>query len=128
MEILSVFIGGALGALLRYFIYTQFKSFYLPTFLVNMLGCFIIGFCAYMFGRKPDNKYIKSLLTVGFAGGLTTFSTFALDLYRFITLGNFYGLLVYMLGSVLLGICLVSIGINFAYNVMVRIIRLKKNR
>ena len=35
MELLAVFIGGSLGALLRYFIYSQFDTFYIPTFLIR---------------------------------------------------------------------------------------------
>lgn len=133
MEILSIFIGGALGALLRYFVYNLFdltNYAYVATFIVNMLGCFIIGFAAYLFGRGANNftKYMKSLLTIGFAGGLTTFSTFALDLYHFISVGNLLGLFLYLLASVLLGVCLVSAGINLAYSFMVSIIKSRRGR
>ena len=128
MEILSIFIGGAIGALLRYLIYSQFEPFYIPTFLVNLLGCFIIGFGTYIYGRKHNRLSVcmKNLLTFGLAGGLTTFSTFALDLYKFIVLGNFVGMLVYMLLSVLLGVCCVSLGINLAYSLLVRLIKSRK--
>lgn len=130
MEILCIFIGGAIGALLRYLTYTQIGHSFVATFLVNMLGCFIIGFSAYLFGRNPShlNKCIKSLLTVGLTGGLTTFSTFVFDLYQFVVNSNIIGLLVYFLLSVLLGICLVSSGINLAYSFMVKIIKSRKGR
>ena len=130
MELLCIFIGGAIGALLRYCMYSQFETFYIPTFVVNMLGCFIIGFAAYLFGRGINNfsKCMKSLLTIGLAGGLTTFSTFTLDLYHFISIGNFWGLFIYLFLSVLLGLCLVSVGINCAYNLMVSLIKSRKGR
>lgn len=130
MELLCIFIGGAIGALLRYCMYSQFETFYIPTFVVNMLGCFIIGFAAYLFGRGINNfsKCMKSLLTIGFAGGLTTFSTFTLDLYHFISIGNFWELFIYLFLSVLLGLCLVSVGINCAYNLMVSLIKSRKGR
>ena len=130
MEILCIFIGGALGALLRYLTYTQIDHSFVATFLANMLGCFIIGFSAYLFGRNPShlNKCIKGLLTVGLAGGLTTFSTFVFDLYQFLLSSNLVGLLVYLLLSVLLGVCLVSLGINLAYSFMVKIIKSRKGR
>lgn len=130
MEILCIFIGGAIGALLRYCVYCRFETFYIPTFIVNMLGCFIIGFAAYLFGRGINNfsKCMKSLLTIGLAGGLTTFSTFALDLYRFISIGNMFELFVYLLASVICGVCLVSLGINLAYSFMVSIIKSRRGR
>lgn len=131
MEILSIFIGGALGALLRYCVYNLFDSanyFYVATFIVNMLGCFVIGFASYLFGRRANqlSVCVKSLLTIGLAGGLTTFSTFALDLYKFLLLDNILGFVVYLLTSVLLGVCLVSLGINLAYSFMVSLIKSRK--
>lgn len=133
MEILSIFIGGALGALLRCCVYNLFEStnfFYVATFLVNMLGCFVIGFATYIFGRKSNklSTCMKNFLTVGLAGGLTTFSTFALDLYKLIYLGKISTLLIYILVSVLLGVCIVSLGINLAYSFMVSLIKSKKGK
>lgn len=133
MEILSIFIGGAIGALLRYCVYNLFEStsfFYIATFLVNMIGCFVIGFATYIFGRKANKLSVcmKNFLTIGLAGGLTTFSTFALDLYKFVSLGNISGLFIYMLVSVLLGVCIVSLGINLAYSFMVCKIRYARSK
>lgn len=133
MEILAVFIGGALGALLRYFVYAPFNSVdfvYVPTFIVNMVGCFIIGFCAYLFGRRENIfcKNMKAFLVIGLSGGLTTFSTFVFDLYKFISVGNLLGLTLYLFVSILLGLCLVSFGINCAYKLLVCLLKSRKGR
>ena len=128
MELLAVFIGGSLGALLRYFIYSQFDTFYIPTFLVNIIGCFVIGFASYLYHRANTrlDKCVKSFITVGLTGGLTTFSTFVLDLYKFISMDNLAGMFIYLILSVFLGLCMVSFGINLAYSLMVSLIRARK--
>lgn len=135
MEILCIFIGGALGALVRYLVMLVFDGSvnsvypYLSTFLVNMLGCFVFGFAVYIFGRNKTvvGRCLKNFLTVGFAACLTTFSTFVMDLYNLIILGKCLWCAVYMISSVLLGLCFVSVGINSAYSFMVRLIRMRKS-
>ena len=91
-NILLVFLGGGLGAASRYVVTTIFgarfgSAFPYGTLTVNVIGSFIIGLLTFYFltknGGVPDN--LRLLLVVGFLGGFTTFSSFALDT---LNLGN----------------------------------------
>ena len=115
-HVLLVFLGGGIGSALRYLIskalnpYTN--SIFLGTFGVNILGCLLIGFILGLSARNNilDNSTIL-LLTVGFCGGFTTFSSFALENYGMLRDGAFITFLLYVLGSVALGIFAVAAGL-----------------
>lgn len=86
---------GALGCLTRYFlsgwVYDLLgRSFPYGTFAVNIVGAFIIGLIM-EFGMRstliPANLRIG--LTIGFLGGLTTFSTFSYETFRLLEDGEF---------------------------------------
>jgi len=81
-NLLLVAIGGSLGSIMRYlltYIWPLNNTNTLPvaTLIANVLGCLLIGFIGtYLtktFGGSPQ---LRLFLTVGFCGGLTTFSTF----------------------------------------------------
>ena len=86
-SIIFVFIGGGVGSLIR-FIITKYSdknliSFPLGTSISNLIGCFVIGcLIAYYDKYNIPKKDIYLLVSVGFCGGLTTFSTFILDIFH----------------------------------------------
>ena len=116
-NLVYIFLGGGVGSVLRYLIsmYTQklFKigSFPLGTLLVNILGCFMIGFLTSYF-MKSDN-YLKYLLITGLCGGFTTFSTFSIENYSLWENQQFATLIFYIVLSVLIGFIAVFSGMKF---------------
>ena len=112
---LLVFLGGGLGSCLRYLVTITMNQYYkvLPfgTFIVNMLGCLLIGL---ILGYAQKENTLTSnqtlLLATGFCGGFTTFSAFANENLELIKNGELFNFSVYTLGSVLIGILAVFIG------------------
>ena len=109
MNYLIVAVGGMFGALSRYFLFVLLaeKSMLFPwaTFIVNMTGCFAMGFVTETCGLKASlPPEIKILLTTGFLGAFTTFSTFSLDIVNLLNKGAVLTVVIYAAMSVLLGI------------------------
>jgi len=79
--------GGVLGALARYGIDATWPhapaGFPWATWTINVTGCFLIGVLVTALDRwRPDQRYLRPFLGVGFLGGYTTFSTAIVDLQR----------------------------------------------
>jgi crcB protein len=74
-------IGGAARYWLSNFVYKFLPAFFpFGTLAVNVVGSFIIGFIIfYLDAKEMISPAVKLFLTVGFCGGFTTFSTFALE-------------------------------------------------
>lgn len=106
---ICVGLGGFIGAVLRYLIslipVSENFSFPIKTFLINILGAFIIGIIT-AFGIKNGNynQYLTLFLKVGICGGFTTFSTFALESYNLINTSNWLCAIAYISLSVILSI------------------------
>ena len=78
-------LGGALGSLLRYFLSTTIKShgdFPLGTFIINVVGSFLIGLIAFYAEKNNLDSRLVLFLKVGFCGGFTTFSTFVFEIFN----------------------------------------------
>lgn len=113
-QLLFVFLGGGGGSVLRFLVskyankWLMLGGFPIGTLLVNLLGCFAIGyFTAYFLKNESD---IKFLLIAGFCGGFTTFSTFSLENLTLWNQGAYGILFSYILLSVLLGFFAVVVG------------------
>lgn len=79
--LLAVFIGGGTGSVARWFLSMRFNPLHqaipMGTLAANLIGAFIIGMGLAWFNRMTHiDPMWKVLITTGFCGGLTTFSTF----------------------------------------------------
>jgi fluoride exporter len=85
-SILAIGSGGFLGAVARVYI-TSLSSHYIPhtipygTFIVNILGSFVMGVLFALFMHYSVSPHLKSFLTSGFLGAMTTYSTFAMETF-----------------------------------------------
>ncbi|AXF60153.1 MULTISPECIES: fluoride efflux transporter CrcB [unclassified Leclercia] len=82
--LLAVFIGGGTGSVARWLLSMRFNSLHqqIPfgTLAANLTGAFIIGLGLAWFNRMTHIDPVwKLLITTGFCGGLTTFSTFSAE-------------------------------------------------
>jgi len=115
---LFVALGGALGALSRYgagrlvACYLPGLSFPVATFGVNIIGSFLLGVCFVLINEKyPSALAYSPLITVGFLGALTTFSTFMVEVINLLSTGKITLALVYLTISVILGLFAAWLGI-----------------
>ncbi len=115
---LVVGAGGFLGAIARYAVGVWIESFWrrdfpLATFLVNVSGCFILGFfLAIATERMNISPMMRLLVATGFVGAYTTFSTFEYETQRLTTTGAFGWALVNVLASVAIGFLAVRLGVQ----------------
>lgn len=84
--LLAVGIGGFIGSIARLYVTSICAVVFPPnlpygTMIVNIGGSFIIGFLFAIFSILETPIYVKSFLTTGFLGALTTYSTFAIETF-----------------------------------------------
>ena len=107
--------GGALGALARYGLSGWVQAgtagtFPWGTLVVNVLGCFLLGFAFRVLQLSALSPALRATVTVGFLGAFTTFSTFSLEAIVLIQEERWARAAGYVGGSVALGLAALVAG------------------
>ena len=118
ITVISIAVGGALGALLRYFLGNQISIMFGTNFpfsilIINVIGSFFMGMAIESFNLfSISNEPLQKFLTVGILGAFTTFSTFSLDAVDLILKNRFSDAFIYIFASVILAIGFLFLGIQ----------------
>lgn len=113
---LLVFVGGGFGSVVRYFISKWLNNIEntIPygTLTVNVMGSLLIGLVIGYFVEGSNMSEEQTLLlATGFCGGFTTFSAFAYEHHLFLKNGDYLNFAIYTLGSLVLGIAAIFMGL-----------------
>jgi CrcB protein len=115
-------VAGGLGATLRYVstaVFAPKNSFPLGVLLSNLVGSFLAGVAAALLTDSLLSPEMAFILVVGFCGGLTTMSSFAVDTVTAMTAGKWKGaalnISVTTIGSVLLAGVGYILGITLSF-------------
>ncbi len=116
MRILIVALGAGLGGVSRYliqgWILERTGPSILALFVINVSGAFALGLVTTLaVERNLINPDIRLLLTTGFLGGYTTFSSWMLESFQLLETGNLPRAAVNVVGSAVIGLVAVYLGI-----------------
>ena len=114
-----VAVGAAAGATVRWSLVTAWPpddGWPWAVLVANVVGCAVLGAAATRLVRAPQRAWrLRDLVGTGFCGGLTTFSTFALELALFVDAGRPGIALAYAVVSVAAGLTAVELGRRLAH-------------
>lgn len=113
MSVVLVFVGGCVGAVLRYFTdrFIQARHdmvFPLGTFAVNVVGSLTLGLLDGAASHVP--AWVLLLIGTGFCGALTTFSTFSFETVRLLEEGSVVEATLNVVLSLVVGIGVAAAG------------------
>lgn len=116
-NVILISIGAIFGANARYWLGTWASAklgsaFPYGTLIINVTGSFFIG----LFMTLATERFLidprwRYLVVVGFLGAYTTFSTFSYESFNLIFKGQWGAGLLNLLGSTLLGVAAVGLGV-----------------
>ncbi|MEY4640212.1 MAG: hypothetical protein RLZZ227_206 [Pseudomonadota bacterium] len=112
LHYLLVASGGAFGAMARYWVYNAAafsgQKSVVATFLINAAGSLLIGVMYVLIAERAHlPPEWRSLVSVGFLGAFTTYSTYSLDALQLLQQGAVGSAVLYLLGTLL--VCLLAV-------------------
>lgn len=119
-QVLAIAGGGALGAVLRFWVSTAVyamagRGFPYGTLAVNILGSLIMGFLyIWLLERSFGSAGMRAFLLIGLLGAFTTFSTFSIETLVLMEGGQYVRALVNTLASVVLCVAAAALGVMLA--------------
>lgn len=116
MVVAAIALGGALGAVTRYLVAVRLADLLgvdIPygTLTVNLVGSLLLGIVvALIEERGAFGPETRSFITIGFLGGMTTFSTFVYEGWEFTREGDMLKAGVYASGSIICAFAAFTLG------------------
>jgi CrcB protein len=119
LQYLLVAAGGAMGAMARHWVYNAGpfpgQKSMLATFVINVAGSLLIGA---MYVLVTERGHLapewRNLVSVGFLGAFTTYSTYSLDALQLVQRGVFGLAALYLVGTMLMCLLAVYAGVQLA--------------
>jgi CrcB protein len=113
-------LGSALGGIARFLLSTAIQQrvttgFPVGTWVINVSGSVALGFLLrYALATPVMSAEIRAMLTTGFCGGYTTFSTFSYETATLLEDGDYRRATLYILTSVIVALAGMFLGFALA--------------
>ena len=119
IEFMAVGFAGALGAMLRLAVARIFSwsTFPIGTLIINLAGSLFLGWFLTIIGERISiSETMRLAIAVGFVGAFTTFSTYLYESHHMYENGAEWRAILYLAGSIALGLIAVRAGILLGKN------------
>jgi fluoride exporter len=113
---IAISLGAIAGALSRYYLGLWFaqrfgSAFPYGTLFINLSGCLLMGvFTIIVLERVPIAPDVRLLVSVGYLGAYTTFSTYVLETSNLLQAGHALVAFLYWIGSSIVGLICLEVG------------------